>query len=51
MSNSAKDNYWDDDPEWPSSDWRFDVSEENTRLGYWDWVAQMREAVRENIND
>ena len=26
-------------PEWPREEWRDDVANEDTRLGYYDWVA------------
>lgn len=26
-------------PEWPRSDWQYQVSNEDTTLGYWEWVA------------
>lgn len=45
----TEDDYWGEDPEWPSRDWIFEVAEENTRLGYWEWVATMREAIREDV--
>lgn len=35
--------HWEDDPEFPSSDWRSEVFNDNTRLGYVDWVASQRE--------
>jgi hypothetical protein len=34
---------WADDPEYPSSDWRAEVANDDTRLGYWQWVANQRE--------
>ena len=36
--------YWGEDPEFPVSDWRHEVAEDNTRSGYWEWVAAQREA-------
>lgn len=30
---------WDEHPDYPASDWQHEVSEDNTRLGYWDWVG------------
>lgn len=30
--------YWEDDPEYPSSDWKHQVASNETRLGYWEWV-------------
>lgn len=34
---------WADDPDYPSSDWRAEVANEETRRGYWEWVAAQRE--------
>lgn len=34
---------WGEDPEYPQADWGREASENNTRLGYWDWVASQRE--------
>ena len=31
---------WEQYPKYPVSDWQHEVSEDNTRLGYWEWVAQ-----------
>ena len=31
--------YWDEHPDFPSSDWRYEVANEDTREGYWFWVA------------
>lgn len=35
--------HWDDDPEFPISDWQHEVVEGNTRLGYHQWMANQRE--------
>ena len=29
---------WDEDPNYPVADWQYDVSNDDTRLGYWEWV-------------
>ena len=34
---------WVDDEEYPSMDWRYEVANEDTRRGYWEWVAAKRE--------
>lgn len=39
---------WDVDPEFPVEDWRAEVQNDETRLGYWDWVDAQREAETEN---
>jgi hypothetical protein len=35
---------WQDDPDYPSDDWRVEVANNDTRRGYRDWVAARREA-------
>lgn len=32
-------NLWGEHPEHPRDDWRLDVYEGNTNLGYWEWVS------------
>lgn len=32
-------------PQWPRSDWTYDVENGDTRLGYWDWVAHNVESA------
>lgn len=32
--------YWGSDETFPVTDWQEDVSNDDTRLGYWDWVAE-----------
>ena len=31
--------YWGSHPEYPVEDWRHEVSNDDVRRGYWDWVA------------
>jgi hypothetical protein len=31
--------YWEDDPIYPSEDWRYEVINGDTRVGYWEWVV------------
>lgn len=40
--SAADDNYWDDDPEFPVGDWKHEVADGNTRMGYWQWVEGQR---------
>ena len=38
--------YWEEDPDHPAEDWRYAVSNGDTRHGYWEWVgAQKVEAA------
>lgn len=39
----ADADYWETDPTHPVEDWQFEVSNDDTRLGYWDWVINQRE--------
>lgn len=34
--------YWGEDPDYPVSDWQREVAQDYTRLGYWDWVKEMK---------
>lgn len=34
---------WDNDPDYPPEDWRYEVANGDTRLGYWDWVVNQKE--------
>lgn len=34
---------WADDPDYPADDWKAEVSNDDTRLGYWQWVEAQRE--------
>lgn len=30
--------HWDENSEYPLSDWKEEVANNETRLGYWDWI-------------
>lgn len=32
---------WGEHPEAPLCDWRLEVANNDTRLGYWEWVAAL----------
>jgi len=34
---------WGAHDTWPVQDWKYEVDNDNTRLGYWEWVAQQIE--------
>ena len=34
--------YWENDGTYLVADWQFEVAEDNTRLGYHDWVEQQK---------
>lgn len=35
----AKYGHWGEHPDHSASDWSFEVSNGDTRVGYWEWVA------------
>ncbi len=41
-TRELSDNYggaWGEHPEYPARDWKYEVANDDTRLGYWDWVC------------
>lgn len=36
------DDFWGEDPDHPVADWQYEVANDDTRLGYWDWVRIQR---------
>ena len=36
--------YWEEYPPYPICDWQYQIANNATRLGYWDWVESEREA-------
>lgn len=45
MTNDNEIDWWSEDSDYPVADWQHEVAEDNTRLGYWDWVEVTREMV------
>jgi len=45
--------HWKDHPKYSSTDWRRQVWNGETRLGYWEWVERcyIDDAFNENIKD
>jgi len=41
----AAGSYWDEDPEYAVADWRYEVANDDTRLGYLEWVEHQRESA------
>ena len=39
--------HWEDDPEFPSEDWKYEVANGDTRLGYREWVEHQRDAKKD----
>ena len=42
--------YGQEHPEWPKSDWQYDVVNGDTKLGYWDWVAHNVESEAHDLS-
>lgn len=42
-TNEVIPDVWAEDDAWPVADWKYDVGNGDTRLGYWDWVEHNRE--------
>jgi len=38
---------WDEDKQFPVEDWRYEVQNDDTRLGYLEWVSHKREDADE----
>lgn len=36
--------HWDVDPDYPVEDWKAEVANDDTRLGYSDWIENSRDA-------
>ena len=41
--NIHKRNYWEDNEEYPVSDWQYEVSCGHTRSGYHNWIELQKE--------
>ena len=39
--------HWDEDPDYPVCDWKWEVDDDETRLGYAEWVASQKDKARE----
>ena len=42
---------WDSDPDYPVSEWQYEVANDDTRLGYWEWVEWVREIAAQDEAD
>ena len=40
---TAQHGVWGEHPTWPSQDWKYEVDNGDTRIGYWEWVVQQME--------
>ncbi len=41
-------NFWGSDEKFPVSDWQAEVANDDTRLGYWDWVLVQRDLAEDD---
>lgn len=39
--------FWGQAPDYPLEDWQYEVANDDTRLGYWDWVLCQKEQADE----
>lgn len=39
--------YWDEHPDYPIEDWKYEVANDDTRRGYWEWVDSQIEQAEE----
>lgn len=45
-ANKLREKHGDEHPEWRKADWRSEVENDETVLGYWEWVAHQVESGR-----
>ncbi len=48
VRETANDDWWGEHPDWTREEWRLEIAERNTQLGYWDWVFHLIEANDED---
>lgn len=49
LSETLQDEYgglWGEHPDYPRKDWAYEVGNNDTNLGYWDWVSHRLEMVQ-----
>lgn len=47
QAESSPFDYWGgENADWPVVDWKYDVANGDTRLGYWEWVEANKDACR-----
>lgn len=44
----TRPSHWDEDPDWPVADWKYEVANDDTRQGYHEWIAHNKETARED---
>lgn len=51
-ANELRETYgghWRQHPEFPLTQWQTAVAERDTRLGYWEWIANVQAAPRHEV--
>jgi len=43
--------HWENDPDFPIEDWQYQVANNDTRLGYTEWIASEREAQGSRVHN
>ena len=43
------DGHWEQHPDFPMSTWLYEADNDNTRFGYWEWVAMQERPHRRNV--
>lgn len=51
IRETARGALWKEDPDFPRQDWRDEVDNDDTLLGYWDWVAYRREVAADDAGE
>jgi hypothetical protein len=44
------ESHWDNDKQFPVEDWRYEVANNDTRLGYLEWLKHMRQQAAEDAD-
>lgn len=37
--------HWNEHPEYPASQWKAEVENGDTRLGYWEWIVNCQQPI------
>lgn len=45
VANMTKGNAWEENPDWPVADWQYEVGNDDTRIGYLEWVKHKEEGA------
>ena len=45
LALAAEYGYWKEHPTFPLEDWQYEIKNDETRRGYWEWVVGQLEAT------